>query len=124
METLSCGSGVVAAWLARERPALRVAETDRSAAAAESARLTAEANAVADRVPVTQADGLELLPDSSEPLVVLNPPFHSDAALHTGIAGHLFAEAGRVLSPGGEPGRLASGLQYGYVFVGIELVVA
>lgn len=99
---LACGSGVVAAWLARERPALRVTATDRSAAAAASARLTAEANAVADRVHVTQADGLELLPDSSEPLVVLNPPFHSDAALHTGIAGHLFAEAGRVLSPGGE----------------------
>ena len=40
---------------------------------------------------VTQADGLELLADGSERLVVLNPPFHSDAALHTGIAAHLFA---------------------------------
>ncbi len=99
---LACGSGVVAAWLARARPALRVTATDRSAAAAASARATAEANGVADRVRVTRADGLEELPDASERLVVLNPPFHSDAALHTGIAGHLFGDAARVLEPGGE----------------------
>jgi 16S rRNA (guanine1207-N2)-methyltransferase len=99
---LACGTGVVAAWLARTRPTLRVTATDRSAAAAASARLTAEANDVADRVRVTQADGLEQLPDASERLVVLNPPFHSDAAVHTGIAGHLFADAARVLERGGE----------------------
>jgi 16S rRNA (guanine1207-N2)-methyltransferase len=99
---LACGSGVVAAWLARERPALRVTATDRSAAAAASARETAEVNGLADRITVTQADGLELLPDASEPLIVLNPPFHSDTALHTGIAAHLFTDAARVLAPGGE----------------------
>ncbi|WP_448811641.1 class I SAM-dependent methyltransferase [Agromyces bauzanensis] len=99
---LACGSGVVAAWLAHTRPSLRVTATDRSAAAAASAHETAEVNAVADRVHVTQADGLELLPDASEPLIVLNPPFHSDAALHTGIAAHLFEDAARVLEPGGE----------------------
>ena len=47
---LACGSGVVAAWLARTRPTLRVTATDRSAAAAASARETAEVNAVADRI--------------------------------------------------------------------------
>ena len=99
---LACGTGVVAAWLARTRPMVRVTATDRSAAAAASARLTAEANDVADRVRVTQADGLEQLPDASERLVALNPPFHSDAAVHTGIAAHLFADAARVLEPGGE----------------------
>lgn len=99
---LACGTGVVAAWLARERPAATVTATDRSASAAASARATAAANGVADRVHVTQADGLELLPAASERLVVLNPPFHSDAALHTGIAEHLFADAARVLAPGGE----------------------
>ena len=99
---LACGSGVVAAWLARERPGLVVRASDRSAAAVASAALTAAANGVADRVQVTQADGLEHLPDASERLVVLNPPFHSDAAVHTGIAAHLFAEAARVLEPGGE----------------------
>ncbi len=99
---LACGTGVVAAHLARTRPALRVTATDRSAAAAASALLTAEASDVADRVHVTRADGLELVADASERLVVLNPPFHSDAALHTGIAEHLFADAARVLEPGGE----------------------
>lgn len=99
---LACGTGVVAAWLARARPSIRVTATDRSAAAAASARATAEVNAVADRVHVTQADALELLSDASEPLIVLNPPFHSDAALHTGIARHLFADAARVLAPGAE----------------------
>ncbi|MFF2372222.1 class I SAM-dependent methyltransferase [Agromyces sp. NPDC058110] len=99
---LACGTGVVGAWLARARPGLEVTATDRAASAAASARATAAANGVADRVHVTQADGLELLPAASERLVVLNPPFHSDAALHTGIAEHLFADAARVLAPGGE----------------------
>ena len=99
---LACGSGVVAASLARARPSLRVTATDRSAAAAASARETAQINELADRITVTQADGLEHLSDGSERLIVLNPPFHSDAALHTGIAAHLFADAARVLAPGGE----------------------
>lgn len=99
---LACGTGVVAAWLARARPGLQVTATDRSASAAASARLTAEANRVADRVRVEQADGLESFADASETLIVLNPPFHSDAAISTGIAAHLFADAARVLAPGGE----------------------
>jgi 16S rRNA (guanine1207-N2)-methyltransferase len=99
---LACGTGVVATWLARARPGLQVTATDRSASAAASARLTALANEVADRVHVTRADGLEGLADASEPLIVLNPPFHSDAAISTGIAAHLFADAARVLAPGGE----------------------
>ena len=100
---LACGSGIVAAWLAHARPALRVTATDRSARRPRHPLVqTAEVNGVADRIRVTQADGLELLPDASEPLIVLNPPFHSDAALHTGIAAHLFEDAARVLAPGGE----------------------
>ncbi|GAA2033277.1 methyltransferase [Agromyces tropicus] len=99
---LACGSGVVATWLARERPGLVVHASDRSAAAAASAPLTADANGVTDRVRVARADGLEHLADASERLVVLNPPFHSDAAVHTGIASHLFAESARVLADGGE----------------------
>ena len=99
---LACGSGVVAAWLARARSRLRVTATDRSAAAAASARETAEINGLLDRISVTRADGLERLADGSERLVVLNPPFHTDAALHTGIAAHLFGDAARVLAPGGE----------------------
>ena len=99
---LACGSGLVAARLALSRPTLSVLATDRSAAATASARATAEANGVADRVEVVQADGLESVDDASQELVVLNPPFHSDAALSTGIAHHLFVDAARALAPGGE----------------------
>lgn len=99
---LACGTGIVAAWLAVQRPGVRVRASDRSASAAASARLTAAANGLDDRVGVAQADALEHLAGASERLVVLNPPFHSDAAVHTGIAAHLFSDAARVLEPGGE----------------------
>lgn len=99
---LACGSGVIAATLARRRPHVEVLATDRSASAAASARETAAANDVADRVTVTVADGLESLPPASQELILLNPPFHSHAVLSTAIAEHLFAEAARTLAPGGE----------------------
>ncbi|KJR08845.1 class I SAM-dependent methyltransferase, partial [Gordonia sihwensis] len=99
---LACGTGAVAARLALARPDLRVLATDRSAAATASARATAAANGVADRVRVEQADGLESVDDGTQELVVLNPPFHSDAALSTGVARHLFTDAARALAPGGE----------------------
>ncbi|MCR8670476.1 class I SAM-dependent methyltransferase, partial [Agrococcus sp. HG114] len=67
-----------------------------------SARATAAANGVAERVEVRQADGLEGVPDASAGLILLNPPFHIGAAVHTGIAERLIADAGRALAPGGE----------------------
>ncbi|MWB97920.1 class I SAM-dependent methyltransferase [Agromyces seonyuensis] len=99
---LACGNGVIGAWAAARRPALEVVASDRSAAAAASATLTAAANGLDDRVGAVQSDGLEHLPDSSERLVVLNPPFHAGAAITEGIAESLFADAARVLAPGGE----------------------
>ncbi|MFW0788535.1 class I SAM-dependent methyltransferase [Gordonia sp. CPCC 205333] len=99
---LACGSGIVGSWLATRRPAVRVTACDRSAAAVASARQSARANDIEDRMTTTQADGVEHLADASVELVVLNPPFHSDATLSTGIATHLFTDAARVLAPGGE----------------------
>lgn len=99
---LACGSGLVAASLALARDNITVLATDRSAAAAASARATAAANGVADRIHVEQADGLESVADGSQELIALNPPFHSDAAVSTGIARHLFADAARALASGGE----------------------
>lgn len=99
---LACGSGVVAAWLARQHPALSVYATDQSAVAVASAQATAEANGVADRVTVVRDDALGTLPDGSASFVALNPPFHSGAAVHTGLASRLFADAARVLRPGAE----------------------
>ncbi len=97
---LACGSGVLAAFLARRAPGARVIASDVSAVAVQSAALTAAANGVA--VEAVLDDGLSQQPDASADLVVLNPPFHVGAAVHTGIALRLFAEAGRVLRPGGQ----------------------
>lgn len=97
---LACGSGVLAAFLARHSPGARVIASDVSAVAVQSARLTAEANGV--RVETVHDDGLSQQPDASADLILLNPPFHVGAAVHTGIALRLFAEAGRVLRPGGQ----------------------
>ncbi|WP_025159282.1 class I SAM-dependent methyltransferase [Leifsonia aquatica] len=99
---LGCGTGLLASSLAVARPAVRVIATDQSAAAVASARATAAANHVADRVTVVRDDGLASQPDGSADLVVLNPPFHIGGAVHTGLAHRMFADAGRVLAAGGE----------------------
>ena len=99
---LACGTGAVAAWLALQHPGLRVYATDQSAAAVASARATAAANGVADRVTVARDDAMALLPDSSASFIALNPPFHVGGAIHEGVAPRLFADAARVLRPGGE----------------------
>jgi len=99
---LGCGSGVLAASIARLKPDMRVIATDQSAAAVASARLTAELNGVSDRVDVVRDDGLHLQPDGSADLVLLNPPFHIGTAVHTGLALRMFDDAARVLRRGGE----------------------
>ncbi len=98
----ACGTGVVAAWLALHNPKLAVYASDQSATAVASAKATAAANGVDERVQVVRDDGLSLLPDASASFIALNPPFHVGAAVHTGVAPTLFAEAARVLAPGGE----------------------
>lgn len=97
---LACGSGLLATALARHAPGARVVATDVSEVAVRSAALTAAANGV--RVETVHDDGLGAQPDASADLIVLNPPFHVGAAVHTGIALRLFAEAARVLRAGGE----------------------
>ncbi len=98
----ACGTGVVAAALATRHPSLRVVACDQSAVAVASARATAEANGVADRVDVVRDDLLSTQPDGSASLIALNPPFHTGAAISEGIAPRMFADAARVLRPGGE----------------------
>jgi 16S rRNA (guanine1207-N2)-methyltransferase len=97
-----CGTGLLAVQVARLRPTAQVIATDQSAAAALSARATVEANRVGDRVTVVRDDGLSSQPDGSADLILFNPPFHSGAAVHADTSLRLFAEAGRVLKPGGE----------------------
>jgi len=99
---LACGTGIVAAALATRHPSLRVLACDQSAIAVASARATAEANGVADRVTVVRDDMLRSRPDDSASFIALNPPFHSGAAVTDGIAPRMFADAARVLRVGGE----------------------
>jgi len=97
---LGCGTGVLAALLKRQRPEARVLATDQSAAAVASARATMAANDL--DVEVTQDDALSLQPSASADLIVLNPPFHTGAAVDSRIALKLFEAAFHVLRPGGE----------------------
>lgn len=103
---LGCGTGVLAVSLAIARPELTVIATDQSAAAVASTTATIALNddgdrRLAERITVVRDDGLSMQPDASSDLVVLNPPFHSGTTVHTGVAHELFAEAARVLRPGG-----------------------
>jgi 16S rRNA (guanine1207-N2)-methyltransferase len=96
------GSGLLAVAIARLRPAATVIASDQSSAAVASASATLEANGLGDRVEVVRDDGLAFQPDASADLILFNPPFHSGAAVHSDTSVRLFAEAGRVLKPGGE----------------------
>lgn len=98
---LGCGSGVVAAVLARALPGCSILASDVSAGAVASAAATAAANGLTN-VTVSRDDALGAQPDASFDLVVLNPPFHLGAAVHAGAASKLFAAAARVLKPRGE----------------------
>jgi 16S rRNA (guanine1207-N2)-methyltransferase len=110
---LACGTGVIAATLALRHPDVRVIACDQSAAAVASARATAAANGVAGRVDVVRDDMLASHPDASASFIAVNPPFHSGSAIHEGIAPRMFADAARVLRPGGEMWAVwNSALQY------------
>lgn len=98
---LGCGTGLLAVAAARAVPGARVVATDQSADAVASARLTAAANGLADRVEVARDDAGSTIPAGSVDLVLLNPPFHVGGAVHTAIASKMFAAAARVLAPGG-----------------------
>lgn len=99
---LGCGTGALAVSYALAHPSARVIATDRSAAAVASARATAAANVVADRVEVMHDDAASALPDGIADVVLLNPPFHLGTSVHTGAATRLFEAAARILRPGGE----------------------
>ena len=99
---LGCGTGVLAAALARSRPELHIVATDDSAAAVASTTETALANDVSGQVTVVRDDAMASMPDGSADLVVCNPPFHLGTSVHAGTAIKLFAAAHRVLRPGGE----------------------
>lgn len=99
---LGCGTGILAAALARARPQLQIIATDESASAVASARATMLANEVADRVSVQRADAMSDVAGASADLIVCNPPFHVGTTVNPAVALKLFRAAGRVLRPGGQ----------------------
>jgi len=99
---LGCGTGVIAAVLARTRPLLSVLATDQSSAAVSSALATMEANGLTQRMHVLRDDAMSTLPPASVDLIACNPPFHTGTSVDAGLAQRLFEAAGRVLRPGGE----------------------
>ena len=99
---LGCGTGVLASAVALARPDLHVVATDQSWAAVASARATVAANGLGERVTVVRDDAGSSVPDGSVDLVLLNPPFHTGATVHAGLAERLFRAAARMLRPGGE----------------------
>ena len=92
---------MVAAVVARDRPGARVLASDESAAAV-AVGPGHRRGRTASTSTVVRDLGLSQQPDGSADLVLLNPPFHSGATVHPGVARPLFAEAARVLRPGGE----------------------
>jgi 16S rRNA (guanine1207-N2)-methyltransferase len=95
-----CGTGILAVALKRRRPSALVIASDVSAEAVQSAAETASANEV--KVEIVRDDLLSTQPDASVDLILLNPPFHDGGSLSTDTAQAMFAEAGRVLRPGGQ----------------------
>jgi 16S rRNA (guanine1207-N2)-methyltransferase len=95
-----CGTGILAVALRRRRPSARVIASDLSAEAVQSARETASANEL--QIEVVRDNLLTAQPDASADLIVLNPPFHDGGSLSTDTALAMFAEAARVLKPGGQ----------------------
>lgn len=94
---LGCGSGILAAVLARHHAGVAVHASDISAAAVRSAELT-----TAGSVHCQRSDGLSAWSDGSLGAVVTNPPFHIGAAKDSTPTLAMIADAGRVLRPGGE----------------------
>ncbi|MFP1629263.1 methyltransferase [Streptomyces sp. 5K101] len=99
---LGCGNGVVGTAAALAAPDARVTFTDESFSAVASAEATFRANVPAGKAEFVVGDGLSALGDGSADLVLNNPPFHSHRATTDTTARRMFADARRVLRPGGE----------------------
>jgi 16S rRNA (guanine1207-N2)-methyltransferase len=97
---LGSGNGVVAATMALRHPPIDVVCCDESYLAVASARATV--GRVTDRATFHVTDVLDGVADRSADVVLLNPPFHAGGARTSAVASRMFAEAQRVLRPGGE----------------------
>lgn len=92
---LGCGTGILAALLARRFD--DVVAVDVSAAAVASTRLT-----TGGAVDVRRAEGLSGFDDVSVAAIFSNPPFHVGTAKDSTPTLEMIDDAARVLEPGGE----------------------
>lgn len=99
---LGCGNGAIAAAVALAAPHVQVIASDQSRAAVKATELTVQEAGVEDRVRVIRADGCEGISEGWADLILLNPPFHSGAIVHEGVAHRLIRSCARALRPGGE----------------------
>lgn len=100
---LGCGNGILAVALAQACPQVQILGVDESYQAVASARANAEAlEPGGDRLSFKAADGLNDEAEGSRDLVVCNPPFHQGQVTGDLPAWAMFAQARRVLRPGGE----------------------
>lgn len=99
---IGCGSGVLAVSAALALPLATVVASDQSDAAVRSTALTAQEAGVAERVAIHRADGAGAVAPGWADLVLLNPPFHTGATVHSGVGHRLIMEAARALKPSGE----------------------
>lgn len=99
---LGCGTGLLAVAAARTLPEAQVLALDESRAAVLSAGATAEANGLTQRIEVRRTQLGEGVPAGSVDLVLCNPPFHRGNTRDSAVAFEMFADAARLLTPGGE----------------------
>ncbi len=110
---LGCGNGVLAVSAALTWPDAEIIASDQSDAAVRATGLTSREAGVSERLAIHRADGTEAVPEASIDLVLLNPPFHTGATVHSGIAHRLIRDCARVLGPSGEL-RLVFNSHLGY----------
>ncbi len=101
---LGCGNGVLGTALAATFEHGSITFTDVSHAAVASAADTYATTMGGDdhRARFRTVDLAAGVPDASIDVVVINPPFHDQHVVGDETAKRMFAEAGRVLRPGGE----------------------
>ncbi len=100
---LGCGNGILAVALSQSCPQARILGVDESYQAIASAKANAVALALADdHLEFRVGDGLTDEPGGTCDLVICNPPFHQGMTTGDLAAWTMFAEAERVLRPGGE----------------------
>lgn len=95
---LGCGSGILTAALGMLHPDCEILGVDVSLAAVRAARLTADR----PNVTIRWQEGLSGLDPGSLDVICCNPPFHRGTAKDSRPARAMFAQAGKVLCPGGE----------------------